>query len=332
MGPTYRGPPTVQPVQLPTGCLITMLRRFHRLMLPISSTSAASCRSSKCSAASAHTSSGTGSPGWGSSVAASVSASAARSASVKYGDSRHAATPKSRSSLSPALRSSAACMSTQTLQPLSWLARTSTSSAVGSGSPTARIARPRSCSAFRASGRSATGWVMRACILDRSFRVLRPPLLVRHCYDGRRREKVTVTDTEWLAQRFEEQRPQLRAVAYRMLGSLSEAEDAVQEGWLRLARSDAAAIDNLGAWLTTVVGRVCLDMLRSRKARREDSLDVRLPDPILTSIDGGLDPEQEAVLAESVGLALLVVLDTLSPAERLPLVLPGTFAGACARA
>jgi RNA polymerase sigma-70 factor, ECF subfamily len=135
-----------------------------------------------------------------------------------------------------------------------------------------------------------------------------------------------VDATDWLAERFEEQRPQLRSVAYRMLGSLSEAEDAVQEGWLRLARSDAAAIENLGAWLTTVVGRVCLDMLRSRKARREDSLDVRLPDPILTSIDGGLDPEQEAVLAESVGLALLVVLDTLSPAERLAFVLHDMFA------
>jgi RNA polymerase sigma-70 factor, ECF subfamily len=135
-----------------------------------------------------------------------------------------------------------------------------------------------------------------------------------------------VSDTDWLARRFEEQRPQLRAVAYRMLGSLSEAEDAVQEGWLRLARSDAAAIDNLGAWLTTVVGRVCLDMLRSRKARREESLDVRVPDPIVGSVDGTLDPEQQAVLADSVGLALLVVLDTLSPAERLAFVLHDMFA------
>jgi RNA polymerase sigma factor (sigma-70 family) len=135
-----------------------------------------------------------------------------------------------------------------------------------------------------------------------------------------------VNDTDWLAQRFEAQRPQLRAVAYRMLGSLSEAEDAVQEGWLRLARSDAAAIDNLAAWLTTVVGRVCLDMLRSRKARREEPLDVRLPDPILSAADGALDPEQEAVLADSVGLALLVVLDTLSPAERLAFVLHDMFA------
>lgn len=132
-------------------------------------------------------------------------------------------------------------------------------------------------------------------------------------------------DTEWLAQRFQEQRPQLRAVAYRMLGSLSEAEDAVQEGWLRLARTDAAAIENLAAWLTTVVGRVCLDMLRSRKSRREESLDVRVPDPIVGAVDAPLDPEQEAVLADSVGLALLVVLDTLSPAERLAFVLHDTF-------
>src|SRR3954465_863414 len=132
--------------------------------------------------------------------------------------------------------------------------------------------------------------------------------------------------TDWLAARFEEQRPQLRAVAYRMLGSLTEAEDAVQEGWLRLARSDAAAIDNLAAWLTTVVGRVCLDMLRSRKARREEPLDVRLPDPILSAADGALDPEQEAVLADSVGLALLVVLETLSPAERRAVGLHDTVA------
>jgi RNA polymerase sigma factor (sigma-70 family) len=135
-----------------------------------------------------------------------------------------------------------------------------------------------------------------------------------------------VNESEWLAERFEEHRPQLRAVAYRMLGSLTEAEDAVQEGWLRLARTDSDAIDNLGAWLTTVVGRVCLDMLRSRKARREDSLDFRVPDPIVSSIDGAADPEHEAMLADSVGLALLVVLDTLSPAERLAFVLHDMFA------
>src|SRR5690349_13421798 len=109
---------------------------------------------------------------------------------------------------------------------------------------------------------------------------------------------------EWLAQRFEENRPHLRAVAYRMLGSLGEADDAVQEAWLRLSRSDAERIANLGGWLTTVVGRVCLDMLRSRKSRREESLEERLPDLVL-SREGQTDPEREALIADSVGLALL---------------------------
>jgi RNA polymerase sigma-70 factor (ECF subfamily) len=137
---------------------------------------------------------------------------------------------------------------------------------------------------------------------------------------------VDSADKDFLAGRFEQHRPQLRAVAYRMLGSLSEAEDAVQEGWLRLARSDADAIENLGAWLTTVVGRVCLDMLRSRAARREDPLDdVRVPDPVVAPLHGAGDPEQEALLADSVGLALLVVLDTLAPAERLAFVLHDMF-------
>jgi len=131
-------------------------------------------------------------------------------------------------------------------------------------------------------------------------------------------------EKELLAGRFAEHRRRLIAVAYRMLGSLSEAEDAVQEAWLRLSRSDAAAIEDLGAWLTTVVGRVCLDMLRSRTARREEPLpQVRLPDPIVAD---SLDPELEAVLADSVGLALLVVLQTLSPAERLAFVLHDLFA------
>ena len=135
-----------------------------------------------------------------------------------------------------------------------------------------------------------------------------------------------MAETDWLAERFEQQRPQLRAVAYRMLGSLTEADDAVQEGWLRLARSDSDAIENLGAWLTTVVGRVCLDMLRTRTARREDPLDdVRVPDPIIAPVPAAGDPEQEAVLADAVGLALLVVLDTLSPAERLAYVLHDMF-------
>ena len=130
---------------------------------------------------------------------------------------------------------------------------------------------------------------------------------------------------DFLAHRFEENRGRLRAVAYRMLGSLSEADDAVQETWLRLGRSGADGIENLGGWLTTVVGRVCLDMLRSRSARREDPLDARLPDPVVSSAEG-TDPEHEALVADSVGLALLVVLETLPPAERLSFVLHDMFA------
>ena len=130
---------------------------------------------------------------------------------------------------------------------------------------------------------------------------------------------------EALAEAFEEQRGRLVAVAYRMLGSRADAEDAVQEAWLRLARHDAAAIDNLGGWLTTVVGRVCIEVLRSRNARSEASYDERLPELVVTE-DGGGAPEDEALLAESVGLALLVVLDTLRPAERLAFVLHDMFA------
>jgi len=128
-----------------------------------------------------------------------------------------------------------------------------------------------------------------------------------------------------LARRFEAHRSHLRAVAYQMLGSLSEADDAVQEAWLRLSRSDASAVENLGGWLTTAVARVCLDMLRARTARREEPLGPHLPDPVVGPTDG-LDPEQEALLAEGVGLALLVVLDTLTPAERLAFVLHDLFA------
>src|SRR5215212_3250859 len=132
-----------------------------------------------------------------------------------------------------------------------------------------------------------------------------------------------------LAERFETDRGHLRAVAYRMLASLSEADDAVQEAWLRLDRSDTTEIENLGGWLTTVVGRVCLDMLRSRKSRREEPLGeplgARFPDPIVGR-QGGIDPEHEALLSDSVGLALLVVLETLSPAERLAFVLHDVFA------
>jgi RNA polymerase sigma factor (sigma-70 family) len=134
-----------------------------------------------------------------------------------------------------------------------------------------------------------------------------------------------VDEHDWLAGRFEEHRTHLRAVAYRMLGSVSEADDAVQEAWLRLSRSDARGIENLGGWLTTVVGRVCLNMLRSRRTRREEPLDVHVPEPIVSRQDG-LDPEHEALLADSVGLALLVVLETLSPAERLAFVMHDMFA------
>jgi RNA polymerase sigma-70 factor (ECF subfamily) len=130
---------------------------------------------------------------------------------------------------------------------------------------------------------------------------------------------------EWLAQQFEEQRPHLRAVAYRMLGSLSEADDAVQDSWLRLSRSHTGEVENLRAWLTTVVARVALNMLRSRNTRREQPLDMRVPDPIVDPADG-TDPEHEALLADSVGLALLIVLETLSPAERLAFVLHDMFA------
>ena len=129
---------------------------------------------------------------------------------------------------------------------------------------------------------------------------------------------------EWLAERFEAHRSHLRAVAYRMLGSVSEADDAVQEAWLRLKRSGGDGVENLGAWLTTVVARVCLNMLQSRKTRREEPLGPYLPDPIVSPGDG-LDPEHEALLADSVGIALLVVLETLVPAERLAFVLHDMF-------
>ena len=132
-------------------------------------------------------------------------------------------------------------------------------------------------------------------------------------------------DKEFLAGQFEQHRAHLRAVSYRMLGSLTEADDAVQEAWVRLSRSDAEEIENLGGWLTTVVARVCLNMLRARKTRGEEPLDERLPDPVVERIDGG-HPEHEALLADSVGLALLVVLEQLSPAERLAFVLHDMFA------
>ena len=134
-----------------------------------------------------------------------------------------------------------------------------------------------------------------------------------------------MNDTDRLAERFEADRAHLQAVAYRMLGSLSEADDAVQEAWLRLSRSDVNKVKNLSGWLTTVVARVCLDMLRLRKSRREEPLGVHVPDPIVSGA-AGIDPEHEVLLADSVGLALLVVLETLTPAERLAFVLHDMFA------
>jgi RNA polymerase sigma factor (sigma-70 family) len=140
------------------------------------------------------------------------------------------------------------------------------------------------------------------------------------------RTEIRSTDEQdWLAARFEEQRARLRAVAYRMLGSLSEADDAVQEAWVRLSRTDTAALENLEAWLTTVVARVALNMLRARETRREEPLGPHVPDPIVDAAEG-TDPEHEALLADGVGLALLVVLETLAPAERLAYVLHDMFA------
>jgi RNA polymerase sigma-70 factor, ECF subfamily len=133
-----------------------------------------------------------------------------------------------------------------------------------------------------------------------------------------------MTESDWLVRGFEENRTRLRAVAYRMLGSLAEADDAVQEAWLRLCRSDASGVDNIGAWLTTIVARVCLNVLRSRNARREEPVGVHVPDPVIGRPDGS-GPEEEALLADSVGLALQVVLETLTPAERLAFVLHDMF-------
>jgi RNA polymerase sigma-70 factor (ECF subfamily) len=132
-------------------------------------------------------------------------------------------------------------------------------------------------------------------------------------------------EREWLVESFEEHRTRLRAVAYRMLGSLSEADDAVQEAWLRVSRADTSGVENLGAWLTTIVARVSLNMLRSRRAKREEPFDAHVPEPIVDRADG-TDPQHEALLADSVGLALLVVLETLAPAERLAFVLHDMFA------
>jgi RNA polymerase sigma factor (sigma-70 family) len=134
-----------------------------------------------------------------------------------------------------------------------------------------------------------------------------------------------MTDQDWLAERFEANRSHLRGIAFRMLGSMTEADDAVQESWIRLSRTDTSDVDNLRAWLTTVVGRICLNMLRSRKTRGESSLETHVPDPIVSPA-AGIDPEQEALLGDSIGLALFVVLDSLSPAERVAFVLHDVFA------
>jgi RNA polymerase sigma factor (sigma-70 family) len=133
-----------------------------------------------------------------------------------------------------------------------------------------------------------------------------------------------MADTDWLAERFEQNRTRLRAVAYRMLGSFAEAEDAVQEAWLRASKSDASGVDNIGAWLTTIVARVCLNTLRSRRARREEPMGVHVPDPVLSSANGA-SPEDEVLLADAVGIALQVVLEMLTPAERLAFVLHDMF-------
>ena len=134
-----------------------------------------------------------------------------------------------------------------------------------------------------------------------------------------------MNDQDWLAERFEDNRSHLRGVAYRMLGSVTEADDAVQEAWIRLSRTDASQVENMRAWLTTVTARVCLNMLRSRKTRREAPLEAHVPEPVV-SPESGMDPEQEALLGDSVGLALFVVLDSLSPAERVAFVLHDVFA------
>jgi RNA polymerase sigma factor (sigma-70 family) len=135
-----------------------------------------------------------------------------------------------------------------------------------------------------------------------------------------------MNEQDWLAEQFERNRARLRAVAYRLLGSLSEADDAVQESWLRLSRSDTRAIENVAGWLTTVVARIALNMLRSRQSRREEPVGIRVPDPIVSRADNRLDPEHEALLSDSIGLALLVILETLAPDERLAFVLHDMFA------
>src|ERR1700744_4138921 len=197
-----------------------------------------------------------------------------------------------RSSDSPAAFISRECMSRQTLQPLIWLARISTRWSVVAGTPEACAAAPSCCSASIAPGTTITGFSIRG-----SMEI--PPIAGRghirsfprvYSCDTRRSRNVTMTDQQWLAEHFEQQRPRLRAVAYRMLGSLSEADDVVQEAWLRASRAGIDEVENLDGWLTTIVARVALNALRARKTRREQSLEEYLPDPIIDSADG-TDPE-----------------------------------------
>src|SRR5215470_4189885 len=163
-----------------------------------------------------------------------------------------------------------------------------------------------------------------ACLLTRHDAAGPRDVTPSHPRCELRHRDMAMNSNIWQAEQFEQHRAHLRAVAYRMLGSLSEADDAVQEAWLRLQRSDGSAIDNIGGWLTTVVGRVCIDMLRARRSRREQYVGSWLPEPVV-SVDDHATPEQETLLADSVGLALLVVLETLTPAERLAFVLHDTF-------
>src|ERR1044071_35257 len=229
--------------------------------------------------------------------------------------------PWTRSSLSPALRSALACMSTHQLQPLIWLARRDRNSR-SSGTRARLAALLRPCAASRAPSRRRTGFCMRG---RRGVEVDMVGLLLvtsrglrrSHPHDRRREENVTAMDEkDLLAERFEAHRTRLHAVARRMLGSTAEADDALQEAWTRTSRAGRDDVDDLGAWLTTVVSRVCLNMLDSRKRRREESLagaEERLPDPAVVLVE----PEEQALVADAVGAALLVVLDQLSPPERL---------------
>ena len=219
-------------------------------------------------------------------------------------------------------------MSTHTAQPLIWLARRCTSSSVECGTPALVADLLKASSASIAPGTEMAGLGIRDCMAFSCS----PPACHTGGVDGvnwltpARRRDVTGMDEEGrLAELFEEHRPRLRAVAYRMLGSVAEADDAVQDAWLRLARVDVGEIDNLGGWLTTVVARICLNVLRSRRNHPHEPLEVHVPDPVVDRPDA-MEPEHEALLADAIGLALMTVLQTLPPAERLALVLHDSFA------